>query len=80
MNICRPNAWTPAGATTQSSDAEQGVDFVAIARAFGWGASRVARRDALDEGLAECLDSKEPYLLEALFESESESSILSVRE
>ena len=39
-------------------------DFVAVARAFGWQARRVDRRDELDGALAECLASDTPYFLD----------------
>jgi acetolactate synthase-1/2/3 large subunit len=39
-------------------------DFVALARAFGWGADRVDRRAALDDALARCLASEGPYFLD----------------
>ncbi|OWQ88592.1 acetolactate synthase, large subunit, biosynthetic type [Roseateles aquatilis] len=39
-------------------------DFVAVAKGFGWSARRVERRDELDEALAECLASDEPFFLD----------------
>ena len=39
-------------------------DFVAVARGFGWQASRVERRDELDAALSQCLASDEPYFLD----------------
>ncbi|MDM4764803.1 biosynthetic-type acetolactate synthase large subunit [Pelomonas sp. SE-A7] len=45
-------------------------DFVALAKAFGWRARRVERRDELDAALAECLDSAEPFFLDAAVSSE----------
>ena len=39
-------------------------DFVAVARGFGWQASRVERRDELDAALSQCLTSDEPYFLD----------------
>ncbi|MEC5159238.1 MULTISPECIES: biosynthetic-type acetolactate synthase large subunit [unclassified Janthinobacterium] len=39
-------------------------DFVALARAFGWQARAVTRRDELDAALAECLASSGPYFLD----------------
>jgi acetolactate synthase I/II/III large subunit len=39
-------------------------DFVALARAFGWSARRVERRDDLDAALRECLESEGPFFLD----------------
>ena len=39
-------------------------DFVALARAFGWQAHTVSRRDELDAALATCLASSGPYFLD----------------
>ncbi|WP_431288273.1 biosynthetic-type acetolactate synthase large subunit [Roseateles chitinivorans] len=39
-------------------------DFVAVAKGFGWKASRVERRADLDAALAECLASDGPYFLD----------------
>ncbi len=39
-------------------------DFVALARAFGWGARRVDAPDELAEALAECLAHAGPFLLD----------------
>ncbi|MEG0880129.1 MAG: biosynthetic-type acetolactate synthase large subunit [Janthinobacterium sp.] len=39
-------------------------DFVALARAFGWQAHTVSRRDELDAALAACLASDGPYFLD----------------
>jgi acetolactate synthase-1/2/3 large subunit len=39
-------------------------DFVALARAFGWQAHTVSRREELDAALAECLASSGPYFLD----------------
>lgn len=39
-------------------------DFVALARAFGWAARRIERRDELDGALAQCLDTPGPFLLD----------------
>jgi acetolactate synthase-1/2/3 large subunit len=39
-------------------------DFVALARAFGWRASRVSDPADLDAALADCLNSEGPYLLD----------------
>lgn len=41
-------------------------DFVMVARGFGWPARRVERREELDEALAECLASPEPYFLDVV--------------
>jgi acetolactate synthase-1/2/3 large subunit len=74
MNFRGAEVPTRAGTPTQISDCGQGVDFGAIARAFGWRAGRVEQPGALDGALAECLDSPGPYLLEALVESERDES------
>ena len=39
-------------------------DFVALARAFGWQAHTVRRREELDAALATCLASEGPYFLD----------------
>ena len=39
-------------------------DFVALARAFGWGARRVEDRAQLEDALAECLASEGPFFLD----------------
>lgn len=39
-------------------------DFVALARAFGWGAARVERPHDLDAALAACLEHPGPYFLD----------------
>ncbi|OUM01713.1 biosynthetic-type acetolactate synthase large subunit [Variovorax sp. JS1663] len=39
-------------------------DFVALARAFGWGARRVADPAQLEEALAECLAAEGPFFLD----------------
>ncbi|PIF73488.1 acetolactate synthase large subunit [Variovorax sp. 54] len=39
-------------------------DFVALAKAFGWGARRVSDPAELEEALAECLESKGPFFLD----------------
>ncbi|MEG1055958.1 MAG: thiamine pyrophosphate-dependent enzyme, partial [Janthinobacterium sp.] len=39
-------------------------DFVALARAFGWQAHTVSRREELDGALAACLASDGPYFLD----------------
>jgi acetolactate synthase-1/2/3 large subunit len=39
-------------------------DFVALARAFGWQAHTVSRREDLDAALAACLASSGPYFLD----------------
>ena len=41
-------------------------DFVALARAFGWGAARVEDPAQLDEALAQCLAHPGPYFLDVL--------------
>ena len=43
-------------------------DFVALAKAFGWQARRVAQRVDLDAALAECLATPGPFLLDAVVE------------
>lgn len=45
-------------------------DFVALARAFGWSARRVERREALEAALAECLDSVGPFFLDVVVQAE----------
>ncbi len=39
-------------------------DFVALAKAFGWRARSVERREELDDALAECLTSDGPFFLD----------------
>lgn len=39
-------------------------DFVALSKAFGWGARRVATRGELDTALLECLDYPGPFFLD----------------
>ena len=39
-------------------------DFVALARAFGWQARMVEKREKLDAALAECMASSGPYFLD----------------
>ncbi len=39
-------------------------DFVALARAFGWGAARVEHPDELDAALAQCLAHDGPFFLD----------------
>ncbi|MDM0014983.1 biosynthetic-type acetolactate synthase large subunit [Variovorax sp. J22P168] len=39
-------------------------DFVALARAFGWGARRVSHPDELEAALAECLACEGPFFLD----------------
>ena len=39
-------------------------DFVALARAFGWGAARVESPEQLEGALAACLASEGPYFLD----------------
>ena len=41
-------------------------DFVALARAFGWGAARVDDPAQLDAALAECLAHDGPYFLDVV--------------
>ena len=41
-------------------------DFVAVARAFGWGARRVERPQDLDDALAECLAHPGPFFLDVV--------------
>ncbi len=43
-------------------------DFVALARAFGWRARRVAHADELDAAIEECLSSAGPFLLDVAVE------------
>ena len=45
-------------------------DFVALARAFGWAARRVERREALEGALAECLASEGPFFLDVVVAAE----------
>jgi len=45
-------------------------DFVALARAFGWRARRVERREELDAALAECLGSEGPFFLDVVVAAE----------
>ena len=40
-------------------------DFVALAKAFGWGAASVSKPAHLDKALADCLAYKGPYFLDA---------------
>jgi acetolactate synthase-1/2/3 large subunit len=46
-------------------------DFVALARAFGWRARRVERRDELDAGLEACLASPGPFFLDVVCADEN---------
>jgi acetolactate synthase I/II/III large subunit len=41
-------------------------DFVALAKAFGWGAARVDDPKQLDAGLAQCLAYEGPYFLDVV--------------
>lgn len=41
-------------------------DFVALAKAFGWGAARVERPEDLDAALAACMEYDGPYFLDAV--------------
>ncbi|MCS0608805.1 biosynthetic-type acetolactate synthase large subunit [Massilia solisilvae] len=43
-------------------------DFVALALAFGWKGCKVTRADELDDGLAQCLSSDSPFLLDVAVE------------
>jgi acetolactate synthase-1/2/3 large subunit len=52
------------GARYSHSVSEVQPDFVALARAFGWQARRVQRRDELDAALAECLSADGPFFLD----------------
>jgi acetolactate synthase I/II/III large subunit len=52
------------GGRYSHSDTEALPDFVALARAFGWSARRVERRDELDDALRECLESTRPFFLD----------------
>jgi len=52
------------GARYSHSYPEALPDFVALARAFGWEAERVARPADLDAALARCLASPRPYFLD----------------
>lgn len=45
-------------------------DFVALARAFGWAARRVERREDLDAALAECLAHAGPFFLDVAVSAE----------
>ena len=46
-------------------------DFVALARAYGWGASRVTNPADLPEALRNCLDSKGPFFLDVAVAEQS---------
>jgi len=50
------------------SYAEAMPDFVALARAFGWAARRVADPAELDAAMAECFASETPFLLDVAVE------------
>ncbi len=52
------------GARYSHSYTEALPDFVALARAFGWAARRVERREELDEALVECLAHAGPFFLD----------------
>jgi acetolactate synthase-1/2/3 large subunit len=52
------------GGRYSHSDTEALPDFVMLARAFGWAARRIERRDELDAALAECLASDGPCFLD----------------
>ncbi|WP_397545520.1 biosynthetic-type acetolactate synthase large subunit [Roseateles oligotrophus] len=45
-------------------------DFVALAKAFGWQAARVERREDLDAALAECLAADGPFFLDVVVAAE----------
>ncbi|MCV2356268.1 biosynthetic-type acetolactate synthase large subunit [Paucibacter sp. B2R-40] len=45
-------------------------DFVALAKAFGWRAARVERREDLDAALHQCLRSDEPFFLDVVVAAE----------
>ncbi len=45
-------------------------DFVALAKAFGWQALRVERREDLDAALSQCLASEGPYFLDVVVKAE----------
>jgi len=46
-------------------------DFVALAKAFGWGAARVSDPARLDDALAECLAYPGPYFLDVCVSAET---------
>jgi acetolactate synthase-1/2/3 large subunit len=52
------------GGRISHSRTEAMPDFVQLARAFGWQAARVSARAGLDQALAECLGSSDPYFLD----------------
>ncbi|MGK5076976.1 biosynthetic-type acetolactate synthase large subunit [Janthinobacterium sp. HLX7-2] len=52
------------GGRYSHSDTQAQPDFVALARAFGWQAHSVSRRDELDAALATCLAADGPYFLD----------------
>lgn len=56
------------GARYSHSWSEALPDFVALARAFGWRARKVAHARDLDAALAECLSSEGPFLLDVAVE------------
>ncbi|MBH9577801.1 biosynthetic-type acetolactate synthase large subunit [Inhella proteolytica] len=45
-------------------------DFVQVARGFGWQARRVTARAELEDALAECLASEQPFFLDAVVQAE----------
>ncbi|MEJ6007513.1 biosynthetic-type acetolactate synthase large subunit [Paucibacter sp. AS339] len=45
-------------------------DFVALAKAFGWQAARVERREDLAAALQECLNASGPFFLDVVVQSE----------
>ncbi|KAF3999453.1 biosynthetic-type acetolactate synthase large subunit [Glaciimonas immobilis] len=56
------------GARYSHSYNEALPDFVALAKAFGWGARRVVLASELDEAIAECLSWSGPFLLDVAVE------------
>ena len=58
------------GARYSHSYTEALPDFVALARAFGWSARRVANPAELDEALDACLSAPGPFLLDVAVEAQ----------
>jgi acetolactate synthase I/II/III large subunit len=58
------------GGHTSQSVLDVQPDFVALAKAFGWGARRVVQRGELDDALAECLASDGPFFLDVVVAAE----------
>jgi acetolactate synthase-1/2/3 large subunit len=56
------------GARYSHSYTEALPDFVALAKAFGWGARRVELASELDEAISACLSSHGPFLLDVVVE------------